>query len=182
VAERTEQLERLTLTDDVTGLFNQRFLFRRLDEEYERARRYEHPLAVMMLDIDYFKSINDNHDHIFGSRVLRRVGGLLREAVRDVDIVVRYGGDEFTIILPETPLGGAILVAERLRARVEVAEVGDEGDPYRLTLSVGVAAVGDSTADSGQSLLRAADRALYGAKEAGRNRTYVARGDETGPA
>ena len=183
VAERTQQLEaanrrleQLSLTDDVTGLFNQRFLHQRLEEEHRRSLRYNQPLSVLMLDLDNFKRVNDTHDHLYGSRVLARVGRILRETLRNTDLVIRYGGDEYAIILPHTSQGQAVLAAERLRVNVERGEVGDEGDPYRVTVSIGVAAIGECEAAQPQDLLRAADKALYLAKATGRNRVAMMRG------
>ncbi len=178
VEERTRQLERLSQTDDVTGLYNQRFLHRRIDEEHHRALRYERDLAVLMLDIDFFKAVNDTNDHIFGSAVLRRVGGLLRENVREVDLVIRYGGDEFVVILPETETAGAAIAAERLRAAIEHANVGQDDVPCKVTISMGIAALDACEVGSPQALLQAADRALYAAKAGGRNCVYSMRGEE----
>jgi diguanylate cyclase (GGDEF)-like protein len=183
VQERTRQLqeanarlEQLTLTDDVTGLYNQRFLHARLEEEFQRARRYNASLAVMMLDLDKFKHVNDSHDHLFGSRVLRRVGELLRHAVRDTDLVIRYGGDEFAVILPHTSLSEAAVVGERVRALVEGNDVGDESTSWRATVSVGVASLLECDAQTPKDLLRAADQALYRAKADGRNRIAAMNG------
>jgi two-component system, cell cycle response regulator len=176
LAEANTRLEQLTLTDDVTGLFNQRFLFARLEEEFRRARRHEEDLSVMMIDIDHFKNVNDTHDHLYGSRVLKRLGELLREGVRSIDHVVRYGGDEFCILLPSTRLSDAVTVAERIRSRIEAANVGEDAELCRVTISVGMAALGESDADSPRSLLRAADKALYLAKSSGRNRVAVMEG------
>lgn len=184
VAERTRQLrevnarlEELTLTDDVTGLYNQRFLYDRLDEEFRRARRHAHGLAVMVLDLDEFKCVNDERDHLFGSQVLHEVGQILLATCRSIDMVIRYGGDEFVIILPHTHLSDAIGVAERLRAEVERRDLGDAAGSWYATLSIGVAALGSSQADSPRSLLRAADKALYEAKARGRNCVAAATGN-----
>jgi two-component system, cell cycle response regulator len=185
VAERTRQLseanarlEQLSLTDDVTGLYNQRFLFQRLDEEYRRARRYREDLAILMIDVDHFKEVNDNHDHLFGSRALAHLGDVLRDGTRKIDYVVRYGGDEFVVLLPHTKLADAVVVGERLRAAVEVSDTGEESQPCRLTISMGVAALKESQAQDARGLLQAADRALYLAKTSGRNRIAVMDGAE----
>lgn len=173
VAERTQQLEALTLEDDVTGLYNQRFLHRRLPEEVDRAQRYEHPLCVIMLDVDKFKRVNDTHDHLFGSRVLKRMGEVLLSGIRTVDMAIRYGGDEFCILLPETDSAGGSRVAERLREAIEAAEVGDDDDPYRVTVSIGVATITGGATLNAEQLLQAADHGLYAAKAGGRNRVHV---------
>ena len=172
--EANARLEQLTLTDDVTGLFNQRFLHARLEEEFHRAQRYGAGLAVMMLDLDKFKSVNDSHDHLFGSRVLRRVGEVLRRGVRDTDMVIRYGGDEFVILLPHTGLRDANLVGERLRSSVAETDVGDPNDSWNATVSVGVASLEECNVATPRELLRAADQALYQSKADGRNRVTAA--------
>jgi len=173
VAERTRQLEVLTLSDDVTGLHNQRFLFQRLPEECKRARRYVHPLAVLMIDVDHFKSVNDSHDHVFGSQALRQLGEVMQQCVRGIDLCVRYGGDEYCIVLPETDLISATVVAERLRQQVAMRDVSNLSEPYYLTVSIGVTEFGESGAAEAQALLQAADRALYAAKAKGRNCVMV---------
>lgn len=183
VQERTQQLseanarlEQLTLTDDVTGLYNQRFLHHRLPEEFERARRYGTGLCVLMLDLDRFKSVNDSHDHLFGSRVLKRIGALLITSLRRTDMVVRFGGDEFVVVLPHTALTDAMSIAERIRSDVESASVGDGDAPWHVTVSIGVASLKESQVESPRALLEAADRALYLAKSRGRNRSAVSHG------
>ena len=188
VTERTAQLEEanrrlaeLTITDDVTALYNQRFLYQRLEDEFERARRYGEPLSVMMLDLDYFKSVNDTHDHLFGSQVLHRVGQILRFCVRAVDVLVRYGGDEFLVLMPNTPATEAVPLAERLRAMLESQDVGDATRSYRVTVSIGIAELGACGADNSQALLRAADNAMYLAKHRGRNQVALWSADMTGP-
>lgn len=187
VAERTRQLteanarlQELTMTDDLTGLYNQRWLHTRLDEEYARAKRHSLALAVLMLDVDRFKNVNDSNDHLFGSAVLRRVGDLLKQGVRGIDVAVRYGGDEFCVVLPQTSLGGAMAVAERLRLSIAKADVGDEtSGKLGVTVSIGVACLSDCEAETGKELLQAADRALYVAKDQGRNRVVGVNGKGT---
>ncbi|MEZ4272177.1 MAG: diguanylate cyclase [Myxococcota bacterium] len=181
VIKRTQQLEaanrrlqELSLTDEVTGLYNQRFLFRRLDEEFRRHQRYQHGLAVIMMDIDHFKIVNDTHDHLFGSQVLARVGTAIVESVRNTDFAIRYGGDEFAVIMPNTLMEGAELVSERIRRQVAATNFGEEGPACLITMSIGVAATDRNTAHNGRALLRAADKALYTAKSGGRNRVMAA--------
>lgn len=187
VAERTrqlteanEQLKHLSLTDDVTGLYNQRFLYQRVDEEFRRAARYDEALSVIMIDVDHFKEVNDHHDHLFGSRVLREIGQILLQGVRGVDFVIRYGGDEFIILLPHTNLADAVAVGERLRSRIEKVDFGDSSGTCHLTISLGVGSRLESDIDSARSLLRAADMALYLAKSNGRNRLAII--NDKGPA
>lgn len=183
VSERTKQLEyankrleELSITDDVTGLYNQRYLHQRLNDEFLRSKRYDYGLAVVMIDLDKFKNVNDSHDHVFGSNVLNRVGKLFRDGVRSMDVVIRYGGDEFVLVLPHTQMDAAVFVAERLRNKLESEDIGDESTPYNITASFGVAAVGESEAADPLALLRAADKALYLAKATGRNRVAIMRG------
>jgi len=180
VEDRTKQLatmnaklEQLTITDDVTGLFNQRFLYSRLEEEFRRAQRHGLCLSVLMLDIDQFKAVNDNHDHIYGSLVLKHLGELFTRLVRRIDMVIRYGGDEFAILMPYTTSPEAKSVAERIRATVANSDVGESTAPYRVTVSIGVAELSLSQVNTPQELLQLADRALYAAKSAGRNQVVL---------
>ena len=161
---KNEELERLSVTDGLTGLTNHRALMQRLGDEALRSRRNKHPFSVIMTDVDHFKQYNDAFGHPQGDGVLQRVAALLRESTRTVDCVARYGGEEFAILLPETSMAGALEVAERIRARVETAEF--PGRP--VTLSLGVAEF-PKHAKEPQGVIEAADAALYIAKRAGRN-------------
>jgi diguanylate cyclase (GGDEF)-like protein len=153
--------------DTLTGCRNRRGLDELLDKEIARANRHRRPLSLVLLDIDHFKTINDDLGHETGDEALKRIGELLRSAVRLSDAACRYGGEEFVLILPETQKDEAMRVAERLRAAVENMEP-DLGLPRQVTASLGVAAVPEDATDAGD-LFRAVDRALYLAKAGGRN-------------
>ena len=143
----------------------------KFDQEIERARRYGHGVAAIMLDMDHFKGVNDNHDHLFGSFVLSEVGEMIRKNIRSVDFAARYGGDEFLICLTHTDAEGAKQFAERLRKIIAGHLFEQKEDEIELTASMGVAVIqnGRSQMD-GRSLVRHADRALYESKEKGRDR------------
>ena len=166
------ELQRLARTDPLTGVFNRRQFFEMGLQEFLRARRYGNTLSLLMLDIDYFKVVNDTWGHPTGDRVLQALAEIMRSLVREQDSIGRLGGEEFALILPETDLAGALTSAERLRATVEQADsacASDDGKVFRVTISIGVAA---STADdaSFEAVLARADKRLYAAKESGRNR------------
>lgn len=162
-------LEVLSIRDELTVLYNRRYVLKRLDEEIERAKRYNRVFSCMMIDIDYFKKINDTYGHSGGDIVLRHMGNMLRKNLRTVDIASRYGGEEFLLILPETDLKGAKAVAEKLRNIVFNTEL-PEGLPenFRFTISLGIA-IYPYDAESRERLINAADEALYTAKGVGRN-------------
>lgn len=165
-----EKLKELVDIDDLTGLFNMRSVYQRLDFELERARRFNRQVAVVMMDMDFFKSVNDGHDHLFGSFVLTEVGGLVRKNIRNIDIGARYGGDEFLIVLTELNKDGAQIFCERLRKAISTKLFKSGADEIHLTASLGFAitAIGDKGTDA-KTLVRTADNALYEAKRAGRN-------------
>lgn len=167
---KTRELEAVARRDPLTGLANRRSLDERLALEVARARRYGRPLGIVMLDIDNFKRVNDDHGHLVGDRLLEFVGGLLRSAVRPSDLACRYGGEEFVVLVSDTPAASAMVLAERLRAAFE-AHSGDLTAAGMQTISAGVSGtdvlIESPTADA---LLDTADRALYAAKRGGRNR------------
>jgi len=170
-----EELERLSVTDRLTELYNHGYLHQRLDEEIERAMRFGHRLSVIMLDIDDFKKFNDRFGHPKGDTVLKAVSAIIRENLREIDLAARYGGEEFVVVLPETDVAGALAVAERIRVSMEEYPhiVDEQGERVRQTVSLGVATYPLHTSDGG-SLIEAADQAMYRAKRAGKNRVVVA--------
>ena len=167
------QLEREARTDSLTGLFNRRHLQLLGANEVTRSQRYQRPLAVILLDLDHFKKINDQHGHDIGDEVLRLISRRLREQVRGSDVVGRWGGEEFIILLPETELSDAQRLAERLRGSTESQAFPTSQGPLKVTLSCGVAAW-DPGSSSWEEIVKAADVALYRAKNEGRNRVCVA--------
>lgn len=172
MVEQIAQLEKLAVTDPLTGLYNRRFLEPRLEEELSRSQRHDKQFSLIMADLDNFKYYNDICGHPAGDKALRKVATALRRAAREMDVVVRYGGEEFCLILPVTGVKEAAFVAERLRRTIE-AEVfpGETNLPLgRLTISLGIATYPED-GDTLQQLLTAADLALYRAKELGRNRS-----------
>ena len=171
---RIALLEQESITDELTGVYNRRYLQRRLLEEFERARRYDQPLSVLLIDIDHFKQINDGLGHLTGDVVLRQFGALCLNTVRASDIVARYGGEELMVIAPQTTAAQALVLAERLRHKVEDTVLVVEHAPtrrqeLRFTVSIGIAAL-TPEASNCHALVEAADRALYCAKTEGRNR------------
>jgi len=173
-AERYHNAKERAFIDDVTGVYNARYLLATADNEIQRAARYGNPLSVLFLDLDRFKTVNDVHGHLVGSDTLRTLSQLLAQCVRQVDTLARYGGDEFTILLVDTPHDVALRVAERIRSRVEshLFEAG-RGATLRLTISVGVATC-PVHGTSREAVLDAADKAMYRAKSDGRNRVCSA--------
>ena len=164
-----EEAQRLSITDGLTGLWNYRYFSMTIGKEIERAARFSRPLALLLLDLDHFKLVNDVYGHQRGDAVLIELAGRVRGQVRDVDTVARYGGEEFVVILPETDEEGAVQAAERIRAAVRRRPFGDGDEtPLEVTVSVGVAVFPVHGAGS-TALLRRADEALYNAKRAGRD-------------
>ncbi len=172
--ERTETfhaMELLAITDGLTQCYNHRYFEMRLDDELRRCKRYDLNLSMIMVDVDNFKSINDHYGHATGDAVIQQLGALLRKSVRDTEIVARYGGDEFALILPQTTCDQALIAAERIRANVDSSRflAADGHVTLRVTVSLGVSHVAE-TMHNRVDLLEATDKALYAAKRGGRNR------------
>ena len=167
IVRNAEAMEQLATIDGMTGIYNRRHFLALADREWDRARRYQRPLSFLMIDIDYFKAINDRFGHEIGDRAIVHVANLARECKRTSDVLARIGGEEFAMLLPETDLDSAQIVAERLRrevAKCPLAEVA-----HSATISIGVATA-DEKMGGLSDLMKMADQALYAAKRAGRNR------------
>ena len=164
-----EEAVRLSLTDGMTGLWNRRNFDLRLESELSRALRFSEPFAVVFVELDQMKAVNDRWGHQAGDTVLIELARRLTEAVREVDVVARWGGDEFTLLLPKTGLDGALLLAEKIRSAVGTAPFRIDQGSLDITISVGVAAYPEH-GSSGKDLVNAADSAMYQAKARGRNR------------
>lgn len=177
-----QELLRLSTTDALTGLYNRRYLMDTMNGEFSRARRYWTPLAIMMIDVDHFKLVNDRFGHHVGDEVLEHLGQVLHERTRQSDIAARYGGEELTVLLPQTAPEQALAVAETLRQLIaEKPFVDEDGIEVSVTISIGLACFPDLGVDSAERLLQYADTALYQAKEQGRNRVVMARLDMISP-
>ncbi|MHB8419019.1 MAG: sensor domain-containing diguanylate cyclase [Myxococcales bacterium] len=173
-ARNFQRIEELTVVDDHTGLFNSRYLYRQLEVETVRARRFGHPLSIVFLDLDRFKVVNDTYGHQLGSLLLREVGAVLLSTLRTIDVATRYGGDEFVVLLPETDRAQGRLAADRLRqALSDRYFLKDQGLAIRVTASFGVATFPDD-ASSADELMRQADLAMYAVKEGGRDGVRLA--------
>lgn len=170
-----KKTEHMAMTDALTGVFNRRRFQDVLRREWATARRYKHPLTVALVDIDRFKAVNDAHGHAAGDEVLQKVADVLSHSVREVDVCARTGGDEFALLLPHTPADKAMVVADRVHARLASIVVGLTGEAKNVTLSIGIASTEDGSLKDPDELVEAADRALFEAKKHGRNRTVVAK-------
>jgi diguanylate cyclase (GGDEF)-like protein len=175
--QRANQFQVMSITDPLTGLHNRRYLEARLAEELSRSKRYDYPLSFMMIDIDDFKHYNDRNGHQAGDRALEITAQCLRSALRKVDVASRYGGEEFSILLPQTNLQEAGVIADRIRRKINDTsfEHGKSQPLAAVTVSIGLSAFSPAL-DSAEAIVRAADRALYHAKSHGKNRAYAYQG------
>ncbi len=174
-----EEVRHRITYDQLTGLLTRESLYLALETELKRCRKYDLPLAVLMMDLDHFKTVNDTHGHLMGSHVLSEVGRLIRESIRMDDVSARYGGEEFLAYLPERSGGEALRAAERIRRAIEQEPIRQDGVTVGITISIGIATFPEHGQDL-KSLVGRADRELYRAKKSGRNRVCAATRPRTG--
>ena len=183
-ALQNAHLYELAMVDGLTGLFMRRYFDARIEEEIERSKRYKTPFSVVMMDVDDFKKLNDDHGHLIGDRVLRAIANVVKAQMRGVDTAARYGGEEIALILPRTEMVSAYNVGERIRSAIAEIRVTTDSEPPKVlsvTASFGIASYPESKAADGEDLVRRADRALYRAKKTGKNRVELFWSDESGP-
>ena len=180
-AVRMQRAEALSVTDDLTQLYNSRYLSQVLRRETKRASRSGRPLSLLFIDLDGFKGVNDRHGHLAGSAALVEAASVIRISARETDIVARFGGDEFALVLPETGTEGAAMVGERIKDKISVHPfLRKDGLDIKLTVSVGIATLPD-VANSAEELVQAADEAMYWVKEHGKNNVRVAQPSDEQP-
>ena len=168
-AQLMSEIQQMAITDELTGVYNRRGLYERGQYEIERSRRFNHPVSILFVDVDLFKNINDQFGHNIGDQVLQQIAGRIRENVRDLDIIGRYGGDEFLVLLVESDLEEAVRIANRLLENISEQPFITASGLVTATLSIGIAELNDLDADLDSLIIRS-DQLLYMAKENGRNR------------
>jgi two-component system cell cycle response regulator len=175
--KRNAVLEQLAITDSLTELYNKGYILKRLESELIRSARYKESISLIIIDIDYFKKINDSLGHIAGDNILRELSKILVKSVRDVDVVARYGGEEFIVVCPNTSISGAAILAERIRENVQNTVFNPGNIDLKLTISLGVSSLSPSSTinddTTASKLIEEADLALYKAKSSGRNKVAV---------
>ena len=173
LVEKNQRLELLSITDGLTKLHNHRHFQDELARAFEESQRYQRPLSLAMIDIDFFKKVNDTYGHAVGDEVLKAISKRYAESVRSTDLVARYGGEEFAVMMPETELDDAIAFAEKIRSLVEDTPIETQAGPIQATVSLGVSSVPHTKIHSSKELIVAADKALYRAKRNGRNQVQA---------
>jgi diguanylate cyclase (GGDEF)-like protein len=172
--ESNRRLELLSITDGLTKLYNHRHLQDELSRAFEESARYQRPLSFVIVDLDFFKKVNDTYGHAIGDEVLKAISSIFQKSIRTTDLAARYGGEEFALMLPETMLEDALTFAEQIRSSIESAPVQTHAGAIPATVSIGVATVPHARIHSAKELIVAADKALYRAKKNGRNQVQAA--------
>ncbi|HKO57694.1 MAG TPA: diguanylate cyclase [Thermoanaerobaculia bacterium] len=171
--DANKRLELLSITDGLTKLYNHRYFQDELSRAFEESQRYQRPLSLAIIDIDFFKKVNDTYGHAVGDEVLRYVSSLFRDSIRSTDLAARYGGEEFAVMMPETELDDAIAFAEKIRQLIETTPIPTQSGELPVTVSVGVSSVPHSRIHYAKEMVVAADKALYRAKKGGRNQVQA---------
>jgi two-component system, cell cycle response regulator len=179
--EANRRLAQLSITDGLTNLYNHRHFQDELAKHFTESARYERPLSLALIDIDFFKKINDTWGHAVGDIVLKKVSALFKDSIRHSDLAARYGGEEFAVIMPETEMEHAIAFAEKIREKVEETVVETEEATVRVTVSIGISSVPHPTIKTPMQLIEDADESLYRAKEHGRNQVQAERRKQAAP-
>jgi two-component system, cell cycle response regulator len=180
--ESNRRLEMLSVTDGLTKLYNHRYLQDELARAFEESQRYRRPLSLAIVDLDFFKKVNDTYGHAVGDEVLKAVSKMLQDSVRSTDVAARYGGEEFAVMMPETELDDAIAFAEKIRAMIETTPIETAAGAIKATTSIGVSAVPHTRIHAAKELVVTADKALYRAKKNGRNQVQAEKRRETSRA
>ncbi|HSP32706.1 MAG TPA: GGDEF domain-containing protein [Thermoanaerobaculia bacterium] len=169
----------LSITDGLTKLYNHRYFQDELARAFEESQRYQRPLSLAIVDLDFFKKVNDTYGHAIGDEVLKCVSKMFQDSVRSTDLAARYGGEEFAVMMPETELGDALVFAEKIRAMVESHAIPTQAGPINATVSIGVSTVPHTRIHHAKELVVAADKALYRAKKNGRNQVQAEKRRDT---
>ncbi len=171
--ETNKRLERLSITDGLTKLYNHRYFQDELGRAFEESERYGRPLSLAIIDLDFFKKINDTHGHAVGDEVLKAVSRIFQDSIRSADLAARYGGEEFAVMMPETELDDAATFAEKIRTLIESTPLETQAGTIAVTVSIGVSNAPHAKIHSAKELVVAADKALYRAKRSGRNQVQI---------
>jgi diguanylate cyclase (GGDEF)-like protein len=171
--ETNKRLERLSITDGLTNLFNHRYFQDELGRAFEESARYGRPLSLAIVDLDFFKKVNDTYGHAVGDEVLKAVSRLFQDSIRTTDLAARYGGEEFAVMMPETGVHAAVTFAGKIRSLIESTPIQTQAGTVNVTVSIGVAAVPHPKIHAAKELIVAADKALYRAKDGGRNQVQA---------
>ncbi|MBU1998985.1 MAG: GGDEF domain-containing protein [Candidatus Omnitrophota bacterium] len=166
-----QRVQELAITDSLTGVFSRRYFLERFEEELKRSKKFEYSLACLMIDVDHFKALNDKYGHLVGDVILKEVCRLVKENIRQVDIIGRYGGEEFCVVLAEAKINEVNLAAERILKAISSQKIRAYDEEVKLTVSIGIAVYPDNALQI-QALIDSADQALYKAKQSGRNRIF----------